>query len=225
MRGAGAQAADAPRPRARARCAAAQQHPTNNTLQIPAIHIGLGNAATFAVLLVALWVLMSARSACELKQGAGSSGSSVAGGRAEGSLRIWRGFGSSSGTSSSEAAANLLKPAPPPGAAAAATAALPAAAASSPALVDLSLAHRLLPLTNLSSLTTAALLDAHPGLSPAEARELVRLQQELHCRAVAGQPDPPGTRRIPFGNGGRVECGMLSCVSDLRWRPAACACP
>ena len=67
------------------------------------------------------------------------------------------------------------------------------------ARVDLSLAHRLLPLTNLSAVTTAALLDAYPGLSPTEARELVQLQQELHCRAIVGQPDPPGSARVTFG--------------------------
>jgi hypothetical protein len=78
-----------------------------------------------------------------------------------------------------------------PAAAAAATAPPPAAlpapappAPGTPPLVDLRLAHRLLPLTNLSALSTAALLDAAPGLGPADARALVRLHQELHCRCA-----------------------------------------
>jgi hypothetical protein len=58
-------------------------------------------------------------------------------------------------------------------------------------------APRLLPLTNFSSLTTAALLDAQPGVSSGDARDLVRLHQEFYCRcgptvvevlAVGGQP-------------------------------------
>lgn len=55
---------------------------------------------------------------------------------------------------------------------------------ASPAMgpVDLSLADMLLPLTNLSSLTTAALLDAHRPLSSSSARGLVRLYQDLYCR-------------------------------------------
>ena len=48
--------------------------------------------------------------------------------------------------------------------------------------VDLLLAHRLLPLTNLSALSTAAMFDAAPGISSAEGRGLVRLYQELYCR-------------------------------------------
>lgn len=47
---------------------------------------------------------------------------------------------------------------------------------------DLSLAHLLLPLLNLTDLTTAALLDAHPGVAPSEAMALVRLHQQLYCR-------------------------------------------
>jgi hypothetical protein len=51
-------------------------------------------------------------------------------------------------------------------------------------LADLMLqvAPRLLPLTNLSMLGTAALLDASPGISPGQARDLVRLHQKLYCR-------------------------------------------
>ncbi|GBG00519.1 hypothetical protein Rsub_13269, partial [Raphidocelis subcapitata] len=67
--------------------------------------------------------------------------------------------------------------------------------------VDLRLAHLLLPLTNLSSLSTAALLDSHPGITPAEARQVVRLHQELYCRSQArGGAPPKGARPVPFGN-------------------------
>lgn len=48
--------------------------------------------------------------------------------------------------------------------------------------VDLSLAYRLLPLTNLSALTTAALLDAAQSNASAHGRRLVRLHQDLYCR-------------------------------------------
>jgi hypothetical protein len=61
-----------------------------------------------------------------------------------------------------------------------------------PAGPDMRLAPRLLPLTNFSALTTAALLDAHAGAGAAEARALVQLHQELYCRCVrdagAGSP-------------------------------------
>ncbi|GBF94364.1 hypothetical protein Rsub_06986 [Raphidocelis subcapitata] len=66
--------------------------------------------------------------------------------------------------------------------------------------VDLRLAHLLLPLTNLSSLSTAALLDSHPGITPAEGREVVRLHQDLYCSARMHLPDPPGSARTLFSN-------------------------
>lgn len=57
----------------------------------------------------------------------------------------------------------------------------PGLAAAAPA-GSLDMAHMLLPLTNLSALSTAELLEAHPGLSSMEARELVRQHQELYCK-------------------------------------------
>jgi hypothetical protein len=51
-----------------------------------------------------------------------------------------------------------------------------------PRPVDARLAHLLLPLTNFSALTTAALLDAGGGAGGDQARRLVRLHQDLFCR-------------------------------------------
>lgn len=48
--------------------------------------------------------------------------------------------------------------------------------------VDLSLAHHLLPLTNLSGLTTATLLDTAAANATGHGRALVRLHQDLYCR-------------------------------------------
>ena len=63
--------------------------------------------------------------------------------------------------------------------------ALSAPAAPQPANppVNLTLAHHLLAMTNLSAVTTAALLDAAgAGLSSADTRALVQLHQTLYCR-------------------------------------------
>jgi hypothetical protein len=78
-------------------------------------------------------------------------------------------------------------------------------------LVDMALAHRLLPLTNLSALSTAALLDAHPGIAPPEARALVQLQQELYCRWGLGDEGSRGRRRETA----RGAAGLA-----LHWAPA-----
>jgi hypothetical protein len=75
---------------------------------------------------------------------------------------------------------------------------------SAPAAGLLAAAPRLLPLTNFSALTTAALLDAHPALASQDARTLVRLHQELYCRcarAAGGAVGAGGAlqRRAPAG--------------------------
>lgn len=76
-------------------------------------------------------------------------------------------------------------------------AAAPAAAPGGAQPVDLSLAGPLLRLTNLSAVTTAALLDAAGPLTPEKGRALMQLHQQLYCSA--GVPDPPGAVRTKFG--------------------------
>lgn len=82
------------------------------------------------------------------------------------------------------AAASAAAPTTAAGAATAAAAGAAAgAAAATPGAADLSLAHMLLPLTNLTNLTTAMLLDAAgANMTTGEARGLVRLHQDLYCR-------------------------------------------
>ena len=61
----------------------------------------------------------------------------------------------------------------------------PVAAAAPPPperLIDGSLGHILLPLTNLTNMTTASLLDAAANATTDQKRGLVRLHQDLHCR-------------------------------------------
>jgi hypothetical protein len=103
--------------------------------------------------------------------------------------------------------------------AAAPSSALPVAPRSAlPGLNLAAQAHRLLPLTNFSALTTVALLDAHPGASSAERRELVRLHQELYCRwrwysplghrGPARGAAPPPVTAAGGGSGGSEPAGQ-----------------
>jgi hypothetical protein len=123
----------------------------------------------------------------------------------ESSLRTFDGGGSGSGSSSTARSApgGGQAAATTTGAAAATTtgaAAVPADAAP-PLLVDLTHAHRLLPLTNLSALTTAAVLAALPAnASAAGKRAAVRLHQDLYCGARLHAPDPPGAAWTTFSN-------------------------
>ena len=103
-----------------------------------------------------------------------------------------------------------------------------AAAAPTPfaaAAVDMSVAHLLLPLTNLSALTTAALLDAAGANHSREGRALVRLQQDLYCRWVGAHRccnERTRTKRSMHGTCTRIPCTALgSGTSGLPGMPCA----
>lgn len=82
------------------------------------------------------------------------------------------------------------------------------------AAVDLTMGHVLLPLTNLSGLTTVALLDAAGDVSGEDIRGLVRLHQALFCSARLHKPDPPGTEWAKFGNASMLVYGDNDIVSN-----------
>ena len=67
-------------------------------------------------------------------------------------------------------------------------------------MVDLGMADILLPLTNLSAHTTAALLDRAGALRGEKARLLLQLHQQLFCSGGLDRPEPEGAVRVPFGN-------------------------
>jgi hypothetical protein len=148
-------------------------------------------------------------------------GSSVAAARREGAPSSRRDGPRPAAPVPPAAAANA---APPGGGAAAGASPLCAGCPAPAGWADVSMAARLLPLTNLSALTTAQLLDASPGLSNADARRLVRLHQELWC-AARPSPDPPASRRVPFANVTMWVHAAGDFVSDAlakhhQWEPA-----